>query len=119
MGKGSNRRPSQVDRKEFDDNWNNIFKKKKAKKSQKRGKEEKPPQHEGEKEVTTWSTEQRADGRLELVCGHGVGHPSYNLTKRRVDWQKHMGIHGCDGCCGLPSFKQYEEELLNEANTIV
>lgn len=30
-------------------------------------------------------------GRGELLCPHGVGHG---------------GIHGCDGCCGSPSFKK-------------
>ena len=38
----------------------------------------------------------RADGRIEQVCKHGVGHPIGHLTQ----WKNWMGIHGCDGCCG-------------------
>jgi len=36
----------------------------------------------------------RADGRIEWLCEHGIGHtvwyPSYS-----------DGIHGCDGCCKI------------------
>lgn len=37
----------------------------------------------------------RADGRVERVCEHGVGHPIGHMTA----WQTWMGVHGCDGCC--------------------
>ena len=30
----------------------------------------------------------RADGRVEWICKHGVGHTVYGYS-----------IHGCDGCC--------------------
>ncbi len=33
----------------------------------------------------------RADGRLEFVCEHGVGHTVFSMDDH---W-----IHGCDGCC--------------------
>lgn len=33
----------------------------------------------------------RADGRIEWVCEHGVGHTIYSPNG---DY-----IHGCDGCC--------------------
>jgi hypothetical protein len=42
------------------------------------------------------STNVRADGRVEYVCGHGVGH-TVEVPKG------HEGagywVHGCDGCC--------------------
>lgn len=40
----------------------------------------------------------RADGRVEKICEHGVGHPIGHLRK----WELWMGIHGCCGnleCC--------------------
>lgn len=30
----------------------------------------------------------RADGRVEWICKHGIGHTI-----------KGQGVHGCDGCC--------------------
>lgn len=48
----------------------------------------------------------RMDGRVELVCKHGVGHPSRALQVRT--WQDHDGIHGCDGCCGGEDFIEAE-----------
>jgi hypothetical protein len=45
----------------------------------------------------------RADGRVERVCAHGVGHPVGHVKA----WQTWMGVHGCDGCCaGWPETKQ-------------
>lgn len=38
----------------------------------------------------------RADGRIERVCEHGVGHPVGHVR----EWHTWMGIHGCEGCCG-------------------
>lgn len=41
----------------------------------------------------------RADGRIEWVCPHGVGHTAYSPNGDYV--------HGCDGCCetfGLVTF---------------
>ena len=40
---------------------------------------------------------QRADGRIEWICKHGVGH-TIEVPKKyeKVDaWW----VHGCDGCC--------------------
>lgn len=39
----------------------------------------------------------RGDGRVEMICPHGVGHPEKDLSSKWDD--KWMGIHGCDGCC--------------------
>lgn len=42
----------------------------------------------------------RADGRVELICEHGVGHPSRKLTLLyRGIWNDCDSIHGCDSCC--------------------
>lgn len=58
----------------------------------------------------------RSDGRVELVCQHGVGHPSSMLTEARgVEWAEWMGVHGCDGCCEHPNFQKNEERLLGQA----
>lgn len=74
----------------------------------------------------------RADGRIELYCEHGVGHPSPRLTKLYrgcrsafpdkkpspcsqydgcVHWNNYDGIHGCCGCClKLPiALMEYED----------
>ena len=44
-----------------------------------------------------WKESKRANGRMEWLCEHGVGHGNH--------------IHGCDGCCSDPSFpgKDYIE----------
>ena len=39
--------------------------------------------------------QRRADGRVEWVCEHGVGHTVYNPN----DWGEYTYVHGCDGCC--------------------
>ena len=50
-----------------------------------------------------WSVQQivRADGRVEDICKHGVGHPNIHYLGDLEDQGKltHQGIHGCDGCC--------------------
>lgn len=43
----------------------------------------------------------REDGRIELLCEHGVGHPVGHLKKWDSKW---MGFHGCDGCCSTAGF---------------
>jgi len=51
----------------------------------------------------------RVDGRVELVCSHGVGHVSQTLTEAGgVKWESWMGVHGCDGCCGQAEFRATE-----------
>jgi hypothetical protein len=39
----------------------------------------------------------RADGRLERVCEHGVGHTVGH--QRGYLLGSYETIHGCDGCC--------------------
>lgn len=39
----------------------------------------------------------RADGRVEWVCEHGVGH-TINVPLPFVTEQA-WWVHGCDGCC--------------------
>lgn len=57
----------------------------------------------------------RADGRVELMCDHGVGHPSFNLTLlHRGSWNQYDGIHGCDGCCGTDAFHEAEERFSDQ-----
>ncbi len=54
-----------------------------------------------------WHTNLREDGvRVELICPHGVGHPSKKLSK--PGWQDWMSIHGCDGCCTKMGFLMTE-----------
>ena len=36
--------------------------------------------------------QRRADGRVEQICAHGVGHTVF-------DPDSASGVHGCDGCC--------------------
>lgn len=46
----------------------------------------------------------REDGvRVEILCRHGVGHPSQALSNP-ARWKEWMGVHGCDGCCSLAAF---------------
>lgn len=50
-----------------------------------------------------WPTVDRGDGRVEIVCPHGVGHPSKVLSAPAT-WQDWMGVHGCDNCCTLAAY---------------
>ena len=51
---------------------------------------------------------QRADGRIEWVCQHGIGHtvavPEEKLRGKGKD-RKLLFVHGCDSCCE-PMIKQ-------------
>lgn len=58
------------------------------------------------KEVRESYTLDRGDGRIERVCGHGVGHPTPACVRELGSW---AGVHGCDGCCGHPTFFRAEE----------
>lgn len=51
----------------------------------------------------------RIDGRLELTCSHGVGHPSKLLHSGK--WHDDNSIHGCDGCCSDPLFHETEKKI--------
>jgi len=41
----------------------------------------------------------RADGRIEWVCEHGVGHTIWAPAGYRKMTGKYWDTHGCDGCC--------------------
>jgi len=53
--------------------------------------------------------QRRLDGRVELTCKHGIGHPSEKLQSREWSWTD--GVHGCDGCCDDESFEVMETNL--------
>ncbi len=42
----------------------------------------------------------RADGRIEWICEHNVGHTVY-VPKEQADKEAYW-YHGCDGCCVEP-----------------
>lgn len=56
-------------------------------------------------------TERRETGLIENVCEHGVGHPSYGSAHFQSLWRDEdidpWLIHGCDGCCQTPEWKEY------------
>lgn len=49
----------------------------------------------------------RADGRVEFICEHGIGHTIFNPR----DEGKWTYSHGCDGCCEGVSELSVEGEL--------
>jgi len=48
--------------------------------------------------VSDWSEYSRI--RQELSCSHAVGHAK--------------GIHGCDGCCGDPTFREAWKKIFGD-----
>jgi len=57
-----------------------------------------------------WPAVMREDRvRVEIICPHGVGHPSRELSSIRWD-NSWMAIHGCcrDGCCQSAAFRLAE-----------
>lgn len=63
----------------------------------------------------SWQRIHRADGRVELVCPHGIGHVSKRLTETRRRWQDWMQVHSCDGCCAdAQAFAAAESESERE-----
>lgn len=50
------------------------------------------------KEYNKEELNQRADGRVEWVCEHGVGHTIY--VPKKFEKENAWWVHGCDGCCG-------------------
>ena len=56
----------------------------------------------------TWARHLREHGLVEIICTHGVGHPSIRLTPVRF----YDGTHGCDGCCLNPEFAIAESRML-------
>jgi len=57
----------------------------------------------------TWYKRVRETGLIEIVCPHGVGHPSWWLNNQAH--RAYAGIHGCEGCCATPEFVKAEEAL--------
>ena len=55
---------------------------------------------------------QRLNGVVELICEHGVGHPSKGLTNPA--W--YYDVHGCDGCCSHESFRPSKEQIARFKN---
>lgn len=59
--------------------------------------------------MATWRQHWRADrGIMERLCPHGVGHPdpdeaAYLKRVLPAEDYKCYGVHGCDGCCKVPS----------------
>lgn len=57
-----------------------------------------------------WPYYPRADGRMERLCPHGIGHPDSDAAsfqaKTRGQW---VWVHGCDGCC-VPKTRIAEAE---------
>jgi len=51
--------------------------------------------------IENWPYSPRADGRMERVCPHGVGHPDPNAARylEKVAPNLAPWVHGCDGCC--------------------
>lgn len=61
----------------------------------------------------------RADGRIEILCKHGVGHPSRLLMEAAGRTFKDVdGVHGCDGCCDTASFKKRERQMTGHAQDL-
>lgn len=60
-----------------------------------------------------WPTLDRGDGRVEILCPHGVGHTSKTLSEiaHHGQWRAWMSTHGCDGCCGLAVY--YIAEMIH------
>ncbi len=85
-GKGDRQRNRQVTRKKFALNWKKAFKRK--------------------REPGEWGVVNKPCGRVDLVCQHGISHPSEVLTAK--EWEIPMGVHECDGCCKHKTFKEKE-----------
>lgn len=48
---------------------------------------------------------QRADGRLEWICKHGIGHTiAVPKTMNSEHWSS--WVHTCDGCCDSEEFRK-------------
>lgn len=52
----------------------------------------------------------RENGLIEIICDHGIGHPSKLLTHPKF----YYGTHGCDGCCSKPEWVYKEQEFVNQ-----
>ena len=62
----------------------------------------------------------RETGLLEFTCPHGVGHPNLGSAVWVAEAYDHPTdeennpwlIHGCDGCCGHPSYPTLIDSLV-------
>ena len=61
----------------------------------------------------------RADGRIERICEHGVGHTVDISGVRYVDFDDERSVsawwsHGCDGCCSeyVGAFQQAAKAVI-------
>lgn len=51
-----------------------------------------------------WPYSFRADGRIERICPHGIGHPdpdqvNFLISQDPAHYGGWVDVHGCDGCC--------------------
>lgn len=61
--------------------------------------------HPSEHAMRSWELRWRDDKRaFERMCPHGIGHPDPDaIAWARLRGVTGMGVHGCDGCCGVLS----------------
>ena len=57
----------------------------------------------------------RMSGIEEMICSHGIGHPTYDSAKKVAEKYGHdIGTwltHGCDGCCNrIPECQEVKDE---------
>lgn len=114
-GKGDNRRPTAVPHETFASNWEKVFGPKR-KKGLPDGRQlelfEGAEMYRFDASLSSGIVN-RADGRVERTCVHGIGHTTPE-SACRVDalngWEGGTGfVHGCDGCCAKPGFFTKDE----------
>lgn len=54
-----------------------------------------------------WHKVYRENGLVEIMCEHGVGHPSHLMTPPT----RYYSTHGCCGCCSLAAFHLVEMKM--------
>jgi hypothetical protein len=55
---------------------------------------------------------QRADGRIEWICEHGVGH-TIEVPKQFIE-DESWWVHTCDGCCADIECTHVPKEYLGQ-----
>jgi hypothetical protein len=55
-----------------------------------------------------WYRNHRENGLVEIICSHGVGHPSRGLTRD----PHYYAPHGCCGCCSWTDFHLVEQQFI-------
>jgi hypothetical protein len=68
-------------------------------------------------------TLRRETGLIEHTCPHGTGHPNpgsavwvaeaYGHPTGTQDEDNPWNVHGCDGCCGHPTFPTMTDSLIH------